>query len=201
MLAKRFLQLFVSLLLLFSCSKEEIPAEEFWDFGDFDETPPVLTHVPTDLETIWAVIPFGAFLPAVLNPTFEYYSDNPQANVYAACNGIVTKITLNSHFNDYSITIKTKLNSSWSIIYDHVLSPLITINASVQAGSILGKIGTGNRVELQVNRAIFRESEISVCPLSLSNGQFASAHEDLRTRLKAANGYDFLWCIKTVVSP
>ncbi len=201
MLLKRFTLIVIPFLLLFSCSKEDDPAEEYWDYGNFDETPPLLTHVPTNLETVWTVIPFGAYLPATLNPTFEYYSENQQSDVYAVCSGIVTKITFNSNFNDYSITIKTKANSSWSIIFDHVLNPLVTNNASVQAGNILGKIGTGKRVELQINRMIYGESEISVCPLSISDDQFAAAHDNLRIRLKAINGYDFQWCLKSIVSP
>jgi len=82
----------------------------------------------------------GEYGPKIL-PTFEYIVD-PNANVYAVCDGVVVEVEFQTETQDYSIGIRPTANSIWLINHDHVLSPTVSKGDEVTAGQVIGKPGT-----------------------------------------------------------
>ena len=56
---------------------------------------------------------------------------------------------------------------------------------TVLPGQLLGNVGEGNRVELQIND----KDGTSHCPFSFASNEFVSAHKD----------FTEVWCIKDAV--
>jgi len=93
-----------------------------------------------------------------------------------------------------------KPNSAWTIIYDHILNCPAKVGDAIVAGAEIGSIGTGNRIELQVNKVVTGSSEISVCPLMVAGPAFIIAHNELLQRILQGQQHSFGWCIKTIVT-
>lgn len=186
-----------------SCEKDDGPkVETFWESEKLDETPPVFSSLPLDLNAVIIMISFGGDLPETKNPTFEYYTNSSAVKIKAVCGGTVTKVTYNDRFEDYSISIKQKANSAWTIIYDHIKNLIPKAGDVLIAGAELGTIGTGDRVELQINKAVHGNADISVCPLLFGNQAFNDEHNTLRLRL--AQQYPTYYtnlCFQTIVTP
>ena len=198
---RTILAVFIFLLLVPSCEKDEgTQNETFWTIEKLDQSQPVLSELPLDLTKVYAVIAFGAELPEVHNPTFEYYTLTSDVKIKAVCSGTIIRITFNERFQDYSIALLPKPNSAWTIIYDHLLNCPANVGDAIVAGAEIGSIGTGNRVELQVNKVVTGSSEISVCPLMVAGPSFIIAHNELLQRLLEGKQYSFGWCIKTIVT-
>jgi len=145
----------VLLLSLQSCKRKDSP----------DETPPVLSVTPVDINTVTSMIPFGADLSNTQkNPAFEYVVNSASVEVRSSCGGYIEDIRLNDNFPDYEIWIRPSKNSVYKLIYDHVLNLTVSLGDNVAAGDILGVVGTGNRTELQINRNSADNLELSYCP-------------------------------------
>lgn len=143
---------------------------------DLDTTPPILSVVPIDLSKITHVIAFGEDLSVTQkNPAFEYVVDNASENVISCMDGYINNIIENTSFSDVEIHIKPSQNSEWIIIYDHVKNVVLTKDDFVNAGDILGLVGEGNRVELQINQGD-GASAISHCPFNYATTKFISQH-------------------------
>lgn len=198
---RKILAVFIVLLLVPSCEKDEGTQNElFWSNESLDQSQPLLSELPMDLTKVIAVIPFGAELPEVHNPTFEYYASTSDVRIKAVCSGTIIRKTFNERFQDYSIVLAPKPNSAWTIIYDHILDCPAKVGDVITAGAEIGSIGTGNRIELQVNKVVTGPSEISVCPLMVAGPAFIIAHNELLQRLLQGQPYSFDWCIKTIVT-
>lgn len=199
--------LVIALILIFlaapSCEKDNQPeVETFWASEKLDETPPIFSSLPLDLNTVIGLISFGGNLPETKNPTFEYYTNSSAVKIKAVCGGTVTKVTFNDRFEDYSITIKQKANSSWSIIYDHIKNLIPKAGDVLVAGAELGTMGTGDRVELQINKTVHGIADISVCPLMFGDPAFNDGHNTMRLRLaQQYPGYYTNLCLETIVTP
>ena len=194
---RTILAVFLILLLVPSCEKDEGTQNElFWSNEKLDQSQPLLSELPMDLTKVIAVIAFGADMPEVYNPTFEYYT----TRIRAVCSGTVIRKTFNERFQDYSIVLLPKPNSAWTIIYDHILNCPAKVGDAIVAGAEIGSIGTGNRIELQVNKVVTGSSEISVCPLMVAGPAFIIAHNELLQRILQGQQYSFGWCIKTIVT-
>lgn len=193
----------IFIFLFFSgCDKSFGPnIETYWETEDLDETPPILSVLPIDLNTVIAIIPFGSNLPETKNPTFEYYTNSSLVKLNAVCAGTVTLVSFVPAFQDYSITVKHKSNSAWTIIYDHVKNCRVAAGDVIAAGAELGTVGTGDRVELQINRVVHGIDEISVCPFLVAGPAFISGHNALMQRLTQGTSGNFSWCNLTVVTP
>ena len=202
----------VTLIILFllffvapACEKDEKPqADLFWETESTDETPPSLSVLPLDLSTVTGLISFGNNLPETKNPTLEYYTNSPDVVLKAVCGGTISKVTLNSNpaVPDYSIFIKHKANSSWTVIYDHIKNPAVKVGDVVVAGANLGTVGVGNRVELQINKMVYGNADISVCPLLVATQSFIDGHNILRERLaQSYPGYYLTLCNATIATP
>lgn len=198
---RTILAVFMILLLVPSCEKDEGTQNElFWSNEKLDQSQPLLSELPMDLTKVIAVIAFGADMPEVYNPTFEYYTTTSDVRIRAVCSGTVIRKTFNERFQDYSIVLLPKPNSAWTIIYDHILNCPAKVGDAIVAGAEIGSIGTGNRIELQVNKVVTGSSEISVCPLMVAGPAFIIAHNELLQRILQGQQYSFGWCIKTIVT-
>ncbi|PKP38793.1 MAG: hypothetical protein CVT97_00205 [Bacteroidetes bacterium HGW-Bacteroidetes-14] len=198
---RTILAVFLILLLVPSCEKDEGTQNElFWSNEKLDQSQPLLSELPMDLTKVIAVIAFGADMPEVYNPTFEYYTTTSDVRIRAVCSGTVIRKTFNERFQDYSIVLLPKPNSAWTIIYDHILNCPAKVGDAIVAGAEIGSIGTGNRIELQVNKVVTGSSEISVCPLMVAGPAFIIAHNELLQRILQGQQYSFGWCIKTIVT-
>jgi hypothetical protein len=157
-----------------------------------DETPPVLSVTPVDITTVTSIIAFGADLsPDQKNPAFEYYVNNSSVQVRAVCKGYIEDIRLNDNFPDYEVWIKMTSNSVYRIIYDHVLDLEISKGDKVDAGDILGIVGTGSRTELQINKIGSNNDELSYCPFDFGTDEFIRQH---KTFIET-------WCLIDTVVP
>ncbi len=157
-----------------------------------DITPPVLSETPVEITSVTSFIPFGADLSAVQkNPAFEYRLTSAEVQVRSVCSGYIDRIMMNDNFPDYEIWVKTSSNSIWKIIYDHVLNLKVTKDQKLSPGDILGDVGTGNRTELQINKSISHNKELSYCPFDFATNDFINKH-------KAFTG---IWCLTDTVNP
>jgi len=175
------LVLLLTLTLPFCKKKEQKP----------DETPPVLSVTPVDISTVVSVIVFGADLSvSQKNPAFEYSVNNSAVQVRSVCKGYIDDIRLNDNFPDYEVWVKTSSNSVWKIIYDHILDTEISKGDPVNAGDILGVVGTGNRTELQINKEASNK-ELSYCPFDFGTSEFIQQHKTFTEN----------WCLTGTVVP
>lgn len=157
-----------------------------------DITPPVLSVTPVDISTVTSFIAFGADLSLTQkNPAFEYVVNNSGVQVRSVCKGYIEDIRLNDNFPDYEVWIKTSSNSIYKLIYDHVLSLSISKGDEVDAGEVLGIVGTGNRTELQINKTIGDNEELSYCPFDFGTSEFIQQHKSLSET----------WCLTATVVP
>jgi len=157
-----------------------------------DETPPVLSVTPVDITTVRHIIPFGADLrPGQKNPAFEYYVNGSSVEVRSVCAGYVEDIRLNDNFPDYEVWIKTSSASVFKLIYDHVVDLNVKKGDKVDAGTVLGKVGNGDRTELQINKSDRDKGELSYCPFDFATDDFISRHKQ----------FTDTWCLTGTVRP
>ena len=178
-----FISVLTALLGAFfsSCESGESP----------DPSPPILSIVPVAIDQTVAIIPFGEDLtPNQKNPAFEYILNSDTIEVIASANGVVTKILNNQGVADFEIHIKPTQSSKWTLIYDHVLEVTVVEGETIEAGDILGKVGVGNRTELQLNSGS-GEATLSNCPMDFGTESFVNLHFD----------YFETWCLTTTVIP
>ncbi len=157
-----------------------------------DETPPVLSVTPVDISSVTSIIAFGADLTAQQkNPAFEYIVNNSAVQVRAVCKGYIEDVRLNDNFPDYEVWIKISSNSVYRIIYDHVLNLNIPKGNNIDAGDILGVVGSGNRTELQINKTGSNNGELSYCPFDFGTITFIQQHKT----------FTETWCLTGTVVP
>jgi hypothetical protein len=128
-----------------------------------------------DLSTVRRFIPFGAELsPGRLNPAYEFVVSGTGTEVRAATAGTVTRVEVQDQ-GDHELHVQPA-DSSYLIIYDHVLDVGVSVGQSLQPGTRLGRVGvwtaSQGRVELQINR-----NNLSVCPRDLGTTEFNAAHD------------------------
>lgn len=180
---QRITIILVLLLIISSCKKKE---------DKRDETPPVLSVTPVDISTVTSIIAFGADLtPDQKNPAFEYRLNNSDCHVRSVCKGYIERVMLNDNFPDYEVWIKMAANSAWRIIYDHVLNLGFSEGKNVVAGDTLGVVGTGNRTELQINKIVQDNRELSFCPFDFGTSEFIQQHK----------AFTEIWCLADTVVP
>ena len=173
LLKKKVLLYAGAVLVLWSCKKDPV------------DNDPLLAVPPVQMEHVVAMIQFGEEMGGgKVNPTFEYIMFNAFQPVLAVEAGTVDAVVKNAAFNDYEIRIA--LNSSWMIIYDHITEPAVAEGDNVLPGQLLGNVGEGNRVELQINNI----DGNSYCPFSYAAPAFVSAHK----------GFTEIWCIKNTIT-
>ena len=78
--------------------------------------------------------------PKIL-PTFEYRTAK-DAEVFAASDGVITKIAYQGQTQDYEILIQPEIGSQWTLGHDHVSAVAVSEGQSVKAGDVLGTAGT-----------------------------------------------------------
>jgi hypothetical protein len=99
---------------------------------------------------------------AAVNTTFVY--DLPlEAKLIAPLDGLITRLEFQPESNDYELDIRTSQVWDWSVIIDHIASPVVTLGASVKAGDVLGKVSLGKSgystmPELQINEEITNDA-------------------------------------------
>jgi hypothetical protein len=134
-----------------------------------------------DLAHVVELLPFGAALPGsgVLNPTYELRTDDDTLDVVAVSPGVVVAIRGNDQ-GDSEIETRSSGDSIYAVIYDHVRELDVAVGASVQPGTVLGRIGAWSpgqgRTELQINRD--GSPTLALCPVQLGTPQFNTAHFD-----------------------
>lgn len=178
---KYVLLLIMGLCIGNSCTQDDITNE-----------PPVLRVTPIEILEINNAITFGQELSVTKkSPAIEYITNNSNVNVRATSIGQVKVVVLNEGDpSDYEIRIRPTATSQWLIIYDHVLEVTISEGDNVQQGDILGKVGIGNRTELQLNKGNGANT-ISYCPLNYGSNAFVEEHLNFMTD----------WCLVETVIP
>lgn len=159
--------------------------------NDIDTSSPQLNVIPVDFSKLESSIAFGQDLSAdQKSPAFEYILDNANEEVISCTDGYIDQILDNDGFSDVEIHIKPSLNSEWTIIYDHVKNISFSQGDFIEAGTSLGKVGDGNRTELQLNQGNGKHA-IAHCPLDFSTTAFTNAHLNFKEE----------WCLTKTVTP
>jgi Peptidase family M23 len=186
---KSILFFMTAMVLLTACKK------------DNNTTPPQLTVPFVNTSLTQRFIPFGEALgPGRENPAYEITLTDASQKVVAACGGKINWVRLNSNFPDYEIQVVPFNRSVYRIYYDHVLNPAVSEGQTINAGDIIGTIGTGSRTELQVNDN--RDGEMSLCPIQFGNTAFNSAMDLARSLTNSHNGTSYSSnCLKDKVKP
>jgi len=114
-------------------------------------------------------------------PTFEYHTV-PNATVFAAADGVIMDVHLNSGWNDYEILITPNADSYWQVWYDHVQNVSLKKGDYVTAGQKLGTSGirsqTAGRTELMVRYSNWRAKETyTICPFSVFDLSLSSTYQ------------------------
>jgi hypothetical protein len=163
-----------------SCSSPASPSPNPGTGSNNNPTPgpaaaPVLSVAIVDLSTVRRFIPFGAELsPGRLNPAYEFVVSGTTTEVRAATAGTVTRVEPQEQ-GDHELHVQPA-DTSYLIIYDHVLDVAVSVGQSLQPGTRIGRVGPWNasqgRVELQINR-----NNLSVCPRDLGTTEFNATHD------------------------
>ncbi len=168
------------ILILVGCSKNN-------ESNKKDTKPPVLSESITDTSLTEEFLVFGYQLsPGRFNPAYEIITSTRTAKVFSATSGVVQSVRFNGGVdesqNDYEIFIKTKGNSIYLILHDHVRNVVVGVGDIVSPGTILGDIGwrgvAQGRTELQINN---EDTDRALCPESLGTANFNLSFETART--------------------
>ncbi|MCB0278679.1 MAG: peptidoglycan DD-metalloendopeptidase family protein [Calditrichaeota bacterium] len=170
---RRYAAFIILLLVLFNSCADET---------EMDQTPPVLSVAPVDMDSVTLVLVFGQELEnGKLNPTFEYQVNSSELSVVSASRGIVDRVNSNynseNEFTDYEVWIKASHNSAWTIVYDHLLNLTVSVGNTVNPGDTLGTVGFGDRTELQIDKYDKYNRPTQYCPFDFATDAFIEAHQ------------------------
>lgn len=167
-----------------SC-KREVPAGE-----PESHNPPMLNLSVVDLNKVVEVKAYGDIIePRIKRSAIRYFVNDDLAQVKSVSVGVVDSVVFNSDPNyvDYRVRIRAFKNSLWYVVYNHVALVKVKVGDPVVAGTVLGSVGTGDLVDLQVNKIVYESSgikyESTVCPSSLFHSTVMAAHDQMATRL------------------
>lgn len=167
---KFFAVLFVVLCSVTAC-KKEYPIKDLPP----STTLPNFTVPFVSTASTYKFIPFGHTNDAgQVNAGYEVYvTDSATATVLASSSGYIKTVQQNAA-GDYKISMEPKRNSIYTIIYNHITNVTRVAGDSVNANTILGKVGTGGRASLQINRTQ-NGATVALCPDSLASTGFRNA--------------------------
>ncbi|MDO6519411.1 peptidoglycan DD-metalloendopeptidase family protein [Zobellia uliginosa] len=156
-----------------------------------DTSPLVLSYVPIDFSKLESVVAFGEEINAEKkSPAIEYILLDANADIHAMASGYVEALVMNEGFADYEIRVRNKKSPDWLVIYDHILDVKVSEGDPIDPGMVLGKVGIGQRTEIQLN--IEKEgTELSYCPLSNASPEFVTEHQAFMSD----------WCLEDSVAP
>ncbi len=158
-----------------------------------DETPPVLSVLAVNLDSLRFFFPFGIEMEiGGYQAPWKLITLDTLNSVYAVSAGIVTAIRSQPSYNDVEFDVKPSANSAFTVIYDHVTDVTIKVGDRVTPGQRLGRvarwanIGEGRwlgQFELQVNRAVTENGrpvqpyrELAYCPRDFGTPEFNERH-------------------------
>ncbi|MBI4032220.1 peptidoglycan DD-metalloendopeptidase family protein [Candidatus Berkelbacteria bacterium] len=124
--------------------------------------------------------PFIPFGDNGTEPTFTFLTAE-DADVTAVADGYIQAVTYQGTYSDYSIVANTEAdNGGYTIDYDHILSPTVSVGDQVSAGKVLGKVGTHSdvgvgRVEIMV--FLGGQSITSYCPFTYFDSSLRATYE------------------------
>lgn len=177
-----FLLLLIS--ISYSCNREAPPDEPE------SHNPPMFNLSVVDLYKVIEVKAYGDIIePRIKRSAIRYLVNDALAQVKSVSVGIVDSVVFNSdpNYTDYRVRIRPFKNSLWYVVYNHVAQVKVKVGDPVAAGAVLGSVGTGDLVDLQVNKIVYESSgikyESTVCPSSLFHSSVMTAHDQMATRL------------------
>jgi hypothetical protein len=167
---KTLLVLTASLLAVAGCKEDKYPIDDLPP----DATAPYFSAPFVSVSSTQLFIPFGDSLAGGgLNNSYEIHISDLNQKVIAAGAGYVNEVTQAGN-GDYEIHISPKVYSIYDEVYLNVKNPTVVQGDSVDAGTILGKIGTGGMSALKVLKT--EDNGITaICPGSLGNAGFNAA--------------------------
>lgn len=147
------------------------------------EDPPMISLAVTDLGLVNSIKPYGEEIEKyVRRSSLRYLSGNSLAPVISVSSGLVDSVVFNddANFSDYRIRVRVTKNSQWYIVYNHVAEVKVKKGDIISSGKILGRVGTGDLVDLQVSRVISdingERYEATVCPSGLFHHSAEMSH-------------------------
>jgi len=184
---RRILLLSISALIALaalSCKKDNTVQEPD------PEYPPMLNETVVNLSNVLSVKSYGETIGLRLRrSSIRYFTDNGLTEVISVSVGTVDSVSYNSnaHNQDYRVRIRPFKNSLWYVIYNHVAQVTVKVGDPVTAGTVLGRVGSGDIVDLQINKVAYESSgvkfEVSICPEMLFHSSIETAHSQMKTRL------------------
>lgn len=167
---KYLLVLTAALLATASCKDDKYPIDELPP----DATAPYFSAPFVSVSSTTRFIPFGDSTAAGgFTNSYEIYLNDSTQRVIAAGAGYVNAVNQAGN-GDYEIHISPKVYSIYNEIYMNVKEPTVVAGDSVDAGTILGKIGTGKMSALKVLKTE-NNTVTAICPGSLGNVGFNNA--------------------------
>lgn len=171
----------------YSCNREVSPAEPE------SHNPPMFNLSVVDLTKVVEVKSYGETIGLrIKRSAIRYLVNDALAEVKSVSVGIVDSVVFNSdpHYTDYRVRIRPFKNSLWYVVYNHVAEVKVKVGDPVAAGTVLGRVGTGDLVDLQVNKIVYESAgvkyESTVCPSTLFHNSVMTAHDQMATRLGTA---------------
>lgn len=139
--------------------------------------------------------PFVDFGDSGTEPTFTYRTAE-DADVTAIAEGYVYRVEYQSTYSDYSILASTAQGDlTWTIDYDHIISPAVSVGDHITSGQRLGLVGTHSdigigRVEIQVFGGPGSGTPTSYCPWTyFDSGLIASYKAKLQKLMDDYEAY------------
>ena len=118
-------------------------------------------------------------------PTFEYRTAK-DAEVFAASDGVITKIAYQAQTQDYEILIQPEIGSQWTLGHDHVSAVKVSEGDTVKAGDVLGTAGTLGgalgRTEIMIWGSSSQNSPLTYCPFKLFVPELLSEYQQKVSR-------------------
>lgn len=156
----------ITLLVLSACDKK-YPIDNLPD----DTTPPALTYPMASFSSTTKFIPFAGSLPSSGQcKGYDVFLTDTNQFVASASSGIVSSVTDDAAGNS-SITVKYKANSIYSMVYSGIRSVMVQVNDSINAGTLLGKVGSNREIFF----AVVKNNNEVLCPADYGSTGFNNA--------------------------
>lgn len=150
-------------------------------FGDFDAGTSTAGDFlfTTGFEKVF--VEFGVIVQTPdgtdLQPTFEFRVA-PDTVVHAPRGGVIAAVNYQEATDDYEVRLKSKSNSAWTIVLDHLDTPTVNPGDSVDGGLALGRATDFHDGLSKFNLMITKNDGTAKCPID-----FLIDGTDLETRI------------------
>lgn len=169
-ISKLLILMVSGILVLQSCKKDEVAFNNY--LPEDDKTPPALLHPFASVASATRFVRFGDTIPgsSEISTGYWIWFSDPTTKVVSCTDGIVSNVEQQDN-GDWRVSVKTKSNSIYSMIYENLKDLQVSVNDVVLMGTILGTAGQNSYAGFKVAQ----KGNRLVCPKVYASSGFDTA--------------------------